>query len=329
MSRTPVQDQTVSARNAMDVERSWWVRLDTRSPARLDRSAQTGRRSSPSVVHPVAEIRTEGDIELMAQAGRVAAMALRAASAACVAGATTAAVDSAAAGVIAAERCEPAFLSMISAVDGRQFPSATCVSVNEQVVHGVPGERRLCDGDVVKVDCGVRYRDWCADATVTVGVGTVSEECRVMIARAKEMLAEALKMVRPGRRWSQIAERLQCIALEGGYGLLTDLIGHGIGRQLHEWPEVPNSLSQSLLQRRDFTLLPGMTIAIEPMLALLDHTPVQRDADGYPIGIATRLASNGWTVEAVSGLPSAHFEHTVAVTASGARLLTSLEEDHS
>jgi methionyl aminopeptidase len=116
------------------------------------------------------------------------------------------------------------------------------------------------------------------------------------------------------------------MALEGGYGLLTELIGHGIGRQLHEWPEAPNSLSTSLLQRRDFTLLPGMTLAIEPMLAMVDGASVQRDADGHPLGVATRVAADGWTVEALSGLPSAHFEHTIAVTSSGARVLTRLAE---
>jgi methionyl aminopeptidase len=161
---------------------------------------------------------------------------------------------------------------------------------------------------------------------VTVAVGQVSAANAAMIARASAMLDEAVSMVAPGRRWSQIAERLQCMALEGGYGLLTELIGHGIGRQLHEWPEAPNSLSTSLLQRRDFTLLPGMTLAIEPMLAMVDGASVQRDADGHPLGVATRVAADGWTVEALSGLPSAHFEHTIAVTSSGARVLTRLAE---
>ena len=200
------------------------------------------------------------------------------------------------------------------------------MSVNEQVVHGIPGERRLLEGDVVKIDCGVRCRGWCADAAVTVAVGRVSDDSLAMIARARAMLDEAVAMVAPGRRWSQIAERLQCMALEGGYGLLTELIGHGIGRRLHEWPEAPNSLSRSLLTHRDFTLLPGMTLAIEPMVAMLGGTPVRRDEDGHPMGVATRVAADGWTVEALNGLPSAHFEHTIAVTRDGARVLTRLPE---
>ena len=306
------------------VARSWWVRLDGGAAERL-----SGRPVHDEVRRPrrsMAEIRTPAEIELMTEAGRVAALALRAASAACVPGATTAAVDGAAAGVIAAERCEPAFLGLRASPEAPAFPAATCVSVNEQVVHGVPGERRLVDGDVVKIDCGVRHRGWCADAAVTVLVGHAADDRVAMVARARAMLDEAVAMVAPGRRWSQIAERLQCMALEGGYGLLTELIGHGIGRRLHEWPEAPNSLSRSLLTRRDFTLLPGMTIAIEPMLALLDGAPVRRDADGHPMGVATRLAADGWTVEAVSGLPSAHFEHTIAVTREGARVLTRLPE---
>ena len=115
------------------------------------------------------------------------------------------------------------------------------------------------------------------------------------------------------------------MALEGGFGLLTELIGHGIGRELHEWPEAPNSLSRSLLQRRDFTLLPGMTLAVEPMLALLGGQPVRRDQDGHPRGIDTRVAADGWTVVAANGQPSAHFEHTLAITATGCRVLTRQE----
>jgi methionyl aminopeptidase len=302
--------------------RSWWVRLDGGAAERL-----SGRPVQDEARRPrraVAEIRTAAEIEFMAEAGRVAALALRAASAACVPGATTAAVDGAAAGVIAAERCEPAFLGLRASPEAAAFPAATCVSVNEQVVHGVPGERRLQCGDVVKIDCGVRHRGWCADAAVTVAVGTASEANLAMIGRARAMLDEAVAMIRPGRRWSEIAERLQVMALEGGFGLLTDLIGHGIGRQLHEWPEAPNSLSRSLLQRRDFTLLPGMTLAIEPMLAMVGDQPVRRDQDGHPMGVATRLAADGWTVEALSGLPSAHFEHTIAVNGHGATVLTRL-----
>ena len=308
------------------VARSWWVRLDGNATERLSGRVTDERRSPSTPRRTTADIRTDAEIELMAEAGRVAALALRAASAACVAGSTTGAIDGAAAGVIAAARCEPAFLGLQVADNAQPFPAATCVSVNEQVVHGIPGERRLQDGDVVKIDCGVRHRGWCADAAVTVAVGQVSAANAAMIARASAMLDEAVSMVAPGRRWSQIAERLQCMALEGGYGLLTELIGHGIGRQLHEWPEAPNSLSTSLLQRRDFTLLPGMTLAIEPMLAMVDGASVQRDADGHPLGVATRVAADGWTVEALSGLASAHFEHTIAVTSSGARVLTRLAE---
>jgi methionyl aminopeptidase len=325
MTNAATETRTGTATSAT---RSWWVRLDTGAAERLSgRPADERRGPSAPRRAGVAEIRTPAEIELMAEAGRVAALALRAASAACVPGATTAAVDGAASGVIAAERCEPAFLGLRASPEAPAFPAATCVSVNEQVVHGVPGERRLADGDVVKIDCGVRCRGWCADAAVTVVVGQAGDDRFAMVARARAMLDEAIAMIVPGRRWSEIAERLQCMALEGGYGLLTDLIGHGIGRSLHEWPEAPNSLSRSLLTRRDFTLLPGMTLAIEPMLAMVGGQPVRRDQDGHPMGVATRVAADGWTVEALSGLPSAHFEHTVAVTGHGARVLTRLAQE--
>jgi methionyl aminopeptidase len=316
----------IDAAPTIGTARTWWVRLDTGAAERLSGRPSDDQRGPRAPRQTLAEIRTDAEIELMAEAGRVAALALRAAAAACVPGATTAAVDGAAAGVIAAERSEPAFLGLRASSDAAAFPAATCVSVNEQVVHGVPGERRLAEGDVVKIDCGVRHRGWCADAAVTVAVGRVSDDALAMIARARAMLDEAVAMVAPGRRWSQIAERLQCMALEGGYGLLTELIGHGIGRRLHEWPEAPNSLSRSLLSHRDFTLRPGMTLAIEPMVAMLGGTPVRRDDDGHPMGVATRVAADGWTVEALNGLPSAHFEHTIAVTRDGARVLTRLPE---
>jgi len=320
------QDNPLNARVGDAPVRSWWVRLDGSATERLGGTVSDQRRTPRTPHRTSAEIRSAAELDLMAEAGRVVATALRAASTACVVGATTGSVDSAAAGVIAAERCEPAFLGFKISATAAAFPAATCVSVNEQVVHGVPGERRLEEGDIVKIDCGVRHRGWFADAAVTVAVGCASDEALAMIARTRAMLDEAVNMVVPGRRWSQIAERLQCMALEGGYGLLTELIGHGIGRQLHEWPEAPNSLSSSLLHRRDFTLVPGMTLAIEPMLAMVGGATVQRDQEGHPLGVATRIAADGWTVEALSGLPSAHFEHTVAVTHQGARVLTRLAE---
>jgi methionyl aminopeptidase len=270
-------------------------------------------------------VRSDDELRLMAEAGRVAAAALRAGARACVAGATTADIDAAVASVIAACRCEPAFIGYGRTESRAAFPASACVSVNDEVVHGIPGSRVLRDGDVVKIDCGVRHREWCADTAVTVGVGDVSPEIRAMIERTRAMLDEAIDLVQPGIRWSTIAERLQTMAIEGGYGVVTDLMGHGIGRTLHEWPEAPNSVSRSLLERRDFTLRPGMTIAIEPMLTLGDGTAAARDRDGHLMGVATRVREDGWTIVTASGMPSAHFEHTIAVTETGARVLTAAD----
>ena len=196
--------------------------------------------------------------------------------------------------------------------------------MNDEVVHGIPSSRVILDGDVVKIDCGVRYREWCADAAVTVCVGNVSPEIRAMVAHTQAMLQEAIDLVQPGVRWSTIAERLQNMAIEAKFGVVTDLMGHGIGRTLHEWPEAPNSVSRSLLERRDFTLLPGMTIAIEPMLTMNDGSVCATDRDGHLLGVATRILADNWTVVTASGLASAHFEHTIVVTNTGARVLTAV-----
>ncbi|MCE9618554.1 MAG: type I methionyl aminopeptidase [Planctomycetes bacterium] len=302
---------------------SWWSQSseDGRATARPNhdtRPLRTVRRTA------AIEIRSTEEIQRMTEAGRVAATALHAATTACVAGTSTASLDCVIAGVIAANRAEAAFVGYGKNDVRQAFPASSCISVNEEVVHGIPGPRVLVNGDVVKIDCGVRYREWCADAAVTVCVGRVSPEIRAMVDHTKAMLDEAVDLVQPGVRWSTIAERLQNMAIEGRYGVVTDLMGHGIGRTLHEWPEAPNSVSRSLLERRDFTLLPGMTIAIEPMLTLSDGSASVRDRDGHLMGIATRLQADGWTVVTASGLPSAHFEHTIVVTRTGAQVLTAL-----
>jgi len=263
--------------------------------------------------------RGPADLERMAAAGRVVRGALDRAAAACVPGAPTAEIDAAAHAAIRAADAEPLFLGYPSADGAMPFPAVTCISVNEEVVHGVPGERRIAAGDLVSIDCGVRLDGWCADAAITVPVGPVSEERAALLAAAVRMLDEAIASIRPGVAWSEIAARMQAIALAGGHGILTDYVGHGIGRDLHEAPQVPNALGPDFLRGGDFTLEPGMTLAIEPMITLRGG---RTDAAGFPVGVATRRLADGWTVVTVDGSPAAHVEHTVAVTPEGARILT-------
>jgi len=263
-------------------------------------------------------LKTPGEIELMHSAGQVVRAALRAAAAASVPGATTASVDAAAAGVIAAFRAEPLFLNHRIEPDGAGFPASTCISVNEEIVHGVPGERRLVTGDLVTIDCGVRLRGWCADAAVTVPVGPIEmldSGRRRMLEDAESILDEAISAMAPGVAWRSIAERLEERARAQGYGIVTAYMGHGIGRDLHEAPPVPNAILPEWRERDDFTLLPGMTLAIEPMLVL-------GGADDSEGGVGTRTLGDGWTVVVADGRPACHIEHTVAVTRSGVRVLT-------
>lgn len=264
------------------------------------------------------QLKTPHEIDSMHSAGQVVRAALRAAAMACAPGATTASVDAAAAGVIAMFRAEPLFLNHRIEPEGMPFPATTCISVNDEVVHGVPGSRRLCAGDLVSIDCGVRLRDWCADAATTVIVGPVDSaraEHRAMVEHAEQLLDEAIMAMAPGVAWSSIAERLERGARARGYGILTAYMGHGIGRDLHESPPAPNLLLPNWREHDDFTLLPGMTLAVEPMLVL--------GGDDHPTeGVRTRVREDGWTVAIADGRPACHVEHTVAITTSGVRVLT-------
>lgn len=255
----------------------------------------------------------------MLAAGQVVREALDRAAAACVSGATTAEIDAAAARAIRDAGGQPLFLGYPSPDGAMPFPAVTCISVNEEVVHGIPGSRRVADGDLVSIDCGVRLDGWCGDAAITVAVGRVAPERLALLATAQAMLDHAIASIRPGAAWSEIASGMQAIALAGGHGILTDYVGHGIGRELHEPPQVPNALTEPWTRHGDFTLEPGMALAIEPMITLRGG---RADARGHAIGVAVRRLDDGWTVATADGSPAVHVEHTVAVTASGARILT-------
>jgi len=254
----------------------------------------------------------------MHSAGQVVRAALRAAATACVPGATTASVDAAAAGVIEAFRAEPLFLNHRIDTDSSPFPATTCISVNDEIVHGVPGPRCLLPGDIVSIDCGVRLRGWCADAATTVAVGpieSIAPERRAMIEDAERLLDEAIGAMAPGVAWSSIADRLERGARSHGYGIVTAYMGHGIGRDLHEAPPAPNVILPEWRERDDFTLVPGMTLAVEPMLVLGGD-------DDRTEGVRTRTLADGWTVAVADGRLACHVEHTVAITHSGVRVLT-------
>lgn len=188
------------------------------------------------------------------------------------------------------------------------FPASICTSVNEQVVHGIPGPRVLNEGDIVSIDCGLRLKGYCADSARTVAVGTIGEAARRLLDETRACLDLALGLMRPGVRWSSVAIRIQDFAAERRLGVVRKYVGHGIGREMHEPPSVPNYHDPGA-RNGDFELVPGMTLAVEPMLTL-----------GRP---AVEVAGpTSWPVVTRDGSLAAHFEHTVAVTTSGITVLT-------
>ena len=188
------------------------------------------------------------------------------------------------------------------------YPKAICISVNEVVVHGIPGPRKLADGDIVSCDVCATLNGFVGDATRTFLVGNVPEETRKLVEVTKECFFEGIKFARPGYRVSDISKAIQAHAESHGYGVVRELTGHGVGRQLHEDPEVPNFYSPRARQR----LETGMTIAIEPMITMGKRDVWQLD--------------DGWTIVTRDGKPAAHYENTIAITDGAPLLLTCSEE---
>jgi len=270
-------------------------------------------------------IRSDEEVAGIAACGRVVADALDAARAACVIGNRTADVAAAVSEVLDSASAEPLFVGR-PADDievGRPFPAVACVCVDDEVIHGIPGDRRLCGGEIVSIDCGARLDGWCADAAVSVPVGPVTADRLELLEATRTVLDTAIDLIRPGRRWSEIARILQELALDAGYGVMDDFTGHGIGRDLHEFPAVPTHLTRGLAGRGDFTLRPGMVLAIEPILVLVGSVSgAAVRSDGTACGVPVETAADGWTVRTTDAAVSAHFEHTVAVGRSGATILT-------
>ena len=247
--------------------------------------------------------KTPPQIELMRTAGTIVREAHEAAAAVVGAGVTTAEIDAVVDDVITSRGGEQLFKGQ-RGPGTDPFPAATCVSVNQEIVHGIPGPRKLCGGDIVSIDVGVRYEGWCADAAVTWPVGKVAPRLRELVEATEGALRVALETLRPNIRWSEVAKEMEEHVRLAGFHVVESLCGHGIGRHMWEAPQVPNYFSPA----RDFELTPGLVLAIEPMVALGST--------------ALRLMPDGWTIETADGRPAAHFEHTVAITEDGVSVLT-------
>ncbi len=241
----------------------------------------------------------------MAAAGAVVAEALRAVAAQAAPGMTTADLDRIAADVLAAHGATSPFLNYHPRWAPRPFPAVLCVSVNDAVVHGVPTDQVLADGDLVSVDFGAILNGWCGDAARSFVVGAARPADAALIEAADAALAAGIAAVRPGNTLGDIGHAIATTARNAGYGMLADHGGHGIGRTMHEAPHVPNEGRPG----KGMRLRPGLVIAIEPM-------PIADGTDDYVHD------ADGWTLRTATGARAAHSEHTVAVTADGARILT-------
>ncbi|MGE3163368.1 MAG: type I methionyl aminopeptidase [Planctomycetota bacterium] len=245
-------------------------------------------------------LKTPAEIELLAQAGRVLADTFREVAPWVRPGVSTGELDSRVRECLVARGGEPLFFDY----DG--FPGNSCISVNDEVVHGIPGRRVLADGDIVTVDIGVRLAGFCADAAETFLVGEVSERARRLVDCCRGALAAGIAACRPGGRISDVSRAVETHTRAGGFFVVTTYVGHGIGREMHEDPPVPNFVAARPFE--DPVLEPGLVIAIEPMVTETSER--------------VRTLADGWTVATVDGGLSCHCEHTVAVTDAGPRVLT-------
>lgn len=252
-------------------------------------------------------LKTKEEIEKMRAAGRIVCRVLDRCREMCRPGVTTREVDEEAFGLFTSLGARGLFKNYPTYRAGEGFPANLCISVNEEVVHGIAGDRVIREGDIVGVDCGVELSGWCGDAARTFAVGEVRPEVRALCRTTEEVLELAIANIRPGRLWSQIARLMQGYAERAGLSVVRDFVGHGIGQKMHEPPQVPNYVSPELL-RNDIMLREGMVLAVEPMCNLGGKEVV--------------TMADGWTVLTVDRQPSAHFEHTVAVTSEGADVLT-------
>lgn len=253
-------------------------------------------------------LKSAREIELMRAAGRVVHQVLCELETLVRPGVTTAELAQRAEEIIRAAGGEALFRGVRHAQARFPFPACICTSVNEEVVHGIPGDRALRAGDIISIDCGVRLRGYCGDAAATVPVGAVPREVQRLIDVTRAALDTALAEMRPGRRWSEVARQVQRCVEDAGFGVVREFCGHGIGQQMHEFPNVPNYYDRS--QRNlDFELVPGTTLAVEPMVTAGRAEVMFAD-------------DSGWTVVTKDGSRAAHFEHTVAVTEHGVDVLT-------
>ena len=243
-------------------------------------------------------IKSPREIEFMRKAGSIASTILQALAREVAPGRTTGEIDRMAADLMREHDCKSAFLGY------RGFPGHICISVNEEVVHGIGGARKIMPGDIVKIDVGIIKSGFIGDNATTVAAGDIPLETKRLLAATEQSLFEAISHAHAGRRLADLCGSVEAFVVPRGFTVVREFVGHGVGRRLHEEPQIPNYRPQG----KTPVLVPGMTLAIEPMVNS---------------GVGTvRILEDGWTVITEDRKPSAHFEHTVLVTEGEPEILT-------
>ena len=245
------------------------------------------------------KIKSTHEISLMREAGQITAEARAVCGSLVTPGITTRELDEAARRVIEKAGATPSFLGYGG------FPASICCSVNDEVIHGIPCDRKIKHGDIVKIDVGAFYRGYHGDCAATYPAGEISEEAEKLIRVTRQSFYEGIKFARPGQRISDISRAIEAYTEQYGFSLVRDYVGHGIGTSMHEAPEVPNFYDE---RHKGPRLLPGMTLAIEPMT----------NAGTFSI----RIMPDGWTVKTADGRLSAHYENTIVITNDDPVILT-------
>jgi len=249
------------------------------------------------------EIKSVKQIEKMRKAGAIAASALAAAGRRVAQGVTTKELDDFIKKYIISRGATPSFLGYGG------FPGAACISVNDEVIHGIPGSKKLRNGDIVKIDVGATYEGYIGDCANTFAVGEISDEAKRLIQVTQQSFYEGIKYARVGNRVSDISHAIGSYVESQGFSVVRDFVGHGVGSKLHEEPEVPNFG----IPGKGARLCTGMTLAVEPMV----------NAGTFPV----KILSDGWTVKTRDGKLSAHYENSIAITEGEPIILTAPDEE--
>ena len=253
----------------------------------------------------MVNLRSPREIALMRRSGLVVWAAHQAAKSVIRPGVTTAEIDSVIEKVFAEQDAVPLFKGVPGKVP---FPAVSCISINDEVVHGIPGPRSLQTGDIVSIDTGCSLGGWCADSAFTHPVGEIDPDVQRLLDCTSGVLDLAIQLMGSRNRWSEVATEMARYVRDHGFSVVENFVGHGIGRSMHEDPQVPNFCTPAFRKNHDFDIEPGLVIAVEPMVNMGSKK--------------VRALADHWTQSTVDGRASAHFEHTVAITESGPVVLT-------